>query len=60
VEVLPYYNVYAARIRTLKAIQRASSFRVSVQSMGDREAIRDFTALTEEWMQAIGRAEAAV
>ncbi|MEW5927402.1 MAG: ParA family protein [Gemmatimonadota bacterium] len=60
VEVLPYYSVYSARIRTLKAIQRASSFRVSVQNMGDREAIRDFTALTEEWMQAIGRAEAAV
>ncbi|HEX2188227.1 MAG TPA: ParA family protein [Longimicrobiaceae bacterium] len=60
VEVLPYYPVYAARIRTLKAIQRASSFRVSVRNMGDREAVRDYTALLEEWMQAIGRLEAAV
>lgn len=60
VEVLPYYPVYGARIRTLKAIQRASSFRVSVQNMGDREAIRDFTALAEEWMRTIGYVEAPV
>jgi chromosome partitioning protein len=60
VEVLPYYPVYGARIRTLKAIQRASSFRVSVQSMGDREAIRDFSALAGEWIQNIGRVEAGV
>lgn len=53
-EILPYYPVYSVRIRTLKAIQRASSFRVSVRQMGDREAIRDYTALVEEWMQAIG------
>lgn len=59
-EVLPFYPVFEARIRTLKAIQRASSFRVSVRQMGDREALRDFTALTEEWMRAIGAAGAAV
>lgn len=58
-EVLPYYPVFEARIRTLKAIQRASSFRVSVRRMGDREALRDYTALTEEWMRAIGAAGAA-
>lgn len=57
-EVLPHYPVYRARIRTLKAIQRASSFRVSVHRMGDREAIRDYTALAEEWMEAISRAGA--
>ncbi|HEX7240941.1 MAG TPA: ParA family protein [Longimicrobiaceae bacterium] len=59
-EVLPHYPVYASRIRTLKAIQRASSFRVSVQQMGDREAIRDFAALAEEWAQTIGYAGAGV
>lgn len=59
-EVLPFYPVFEARIRTLKAIQRASSFRVSVRQMGDREALRDYTALTEEWMRAIGAAGAAV
>lgn len=58
-EVLPYYPVFSARIRTLKAIQRASSFRVSVRQMGDREAIRDFDALAEEWIRAIGHAGAA-
>lgn len=58
-EVLSYYRVFASRIRTLKAIQRASSFRVSVRQMGDREAIRDYTALAEEWMQAIGASGAA-
>jgi chromosome partitioning protein len=58
-EVLSYYRVFTSRIRTLKAIQRASSFRVSVKQMGDREAIRDYTALAEEWMEAIGQAGAA-
>ncbi len=50
-EVLPY-RVFDARIRTRKAIQRASSFRVSVAQMGDREALRDFSALLDEWSSA--------
>jgi len=58
-EALPHYPVFGARIRTLKAIQRASSFRVSVRQMGDREAVRDYTALLEEWTHAVERAREA-
>ena len=55
-EALPHYPLFQARIRTLKAIQRASSFRVSVRQMGDREALRDYSTLLEEWLLAIGAA----
>jgi chromosome partitioning protein len=44
------YPVYGSRIRTLKAIMRANTFRVSVLQMGDREAIGDYTALAQEWL----------
>lgn len=44
------YPVYGSRIRTLKAIQRSNTFRMSVLQMGDREAIKDYTALAQEWL----------
>jgi chromosome partitioning protein len=48
------YPVYGSRIRTLKAIQRSNTFRVSVLGMGDREAIGDYTALATEWLDHVG------
>lgn len=53
------YPVYGSRIRTLKAILRANTFRVSVLQMGDREAISDYTAFTEEWLRHIVHAAEA-
>lgn len=49
------YPVFASRVRTLKGIQRASTFRVSVAQMGSREALEDYVQLVHEWM---GRIEA--
>lgn len=53
------YPVYGSRIRTLKAILRANTFRVSVLQMGDREAIRDYTELAKEWLSHVGHAAEA-
>ena len=53
------YPVYDSRIRTLKAIMRATTFRVSVLQMGDREAIRDYTSLAEEWLGHVAPAAEA-
>lgn len=44
------YPVFESRVRTLKGIQRASTFRVSVAQMGSREALEDYVQLVHEWM----------
>lgn len=51
------YPTFAARIRTLKAIQRAAAFRCSIYAMeGAQEARRDFTDFVNEWYEGIGGA----
>lgn len=46
------YPTFAARIRTLKPLQRAAAFRSSVYGLaGAQEAQRDFGAFVLEWYQ---------
>lgn len=54
------YPVFETRVRTLKGIQRASTFRVSVAQMGSRDAIEDYASLVREWLSRVYKVEVMV
>lgn len=55
------YPVFETHLRTLKAIQRSSTFQVSVFKMRDAsEAKNDFTGLVDEWLERVNLSRGVV